>query len=71
MPLPFNTPVMLVVIVIAGVDVLVATVPAKPFALATLALVTVPVAAPTQLNTPSVVLAKTYPVTPGYADGNV
>ena len=70
-PLPFNTPVMLVVIVIAGVDVLLATVPVKPFALATLTLVTVPAAAPTQLNTPPVVLDNTYPVTPGNADGSV
>ena len=41
-PLPFKSPVMLVVIVIAGVLVAVATVPAKPFADTTLAVVTVP-----------------------------
>jgi hypothetical protein len=42
-PLPFNIPVMLVEIVIAGVTVLVATVPVKPLALTTLVEVTVPV----------------------------
>ena len=41
-PLPFNTPVILVEIVMAGVDVAVATVPAKPLALATVVDVTVP-----------------------------
>jgi len=41
-PLPFKSPVMLVVMVIAGVVVSVATVPVKPFADTTLALVTVP-----------------------------
>ena len=44
-PLPFKSPVMLVEIVIAGVVVSVATVPAKPFALTTLAVVTVPLPA--------------------------
>ena len=42
-PLPFRTPVMVVVSVIAGVVVAVATVPAKPLAEATEAEVTVPV----------------------------
>ena len=41
-PLPFRTPVMLVVSVIAGVEVAVATVPAKPFAVTTETVVTVP-----------------------------
>jgi len=41
-PSPLSKPVMLVEIVIAGVVVSVATVPAKPFADTTLALVTVP-----------------------------
>ena len=38
--MPFNSPVIVVDIVIAGVLVLVATVPANPLALTTLALVT-------------------------------
>ena len=42
MPLPFKSPVTLVVRVIAGVVVAVATVPAKPFAETTDTLVTVP-----------------------------
>ena len=42
MPLPLSRPVILVVRVIAGVVVLFATVPAKPLALTTLTLVTVP-----------------------------
>jgi hypothetical protein len=41
---------MLVVIVIAGVVVLVATVPANPFAVATLTAVTVPEVGVTQLS---------------------
>ena len=41
-PLPYNSPVMLVVSVIAGVVVEVATVPANPFAETTDTLVTVP-----------------------------
>jgi hypothetical protein len=58
-PLPFKTPVIVVDRVIAGVVVAFATVPAKPFADTTDALVTVPeplVAA--QLITPAVVLVK-------------
>ena len=46
MPLPFNTPLTLVVSVIAGVVVAVATVPANPLAETTDALVTVPDPAP-------------------------
>ena len=42
MPLPFNTPVILVVTVMAGVELAVATVPVNPFALTTLTVVTVP-----------------------------
>ena len=42
-PLPFNTHVILVDIVIAGVEVAVATVPANPLADATEAEVTVPI----------------------------
>ena len=42
MPLPFKSPVTLVVRVMAGVVVAVATVPAKPFAETTDTLVTVP-----------------------------
>ena len=41
-PLPFSTPVMLVVRVIAGVVVAFATVPAKPFAETTETVCTVP-----------------------------
>ena len=41
-PFPLSNPVILVVSVIVGVVVLVATVPVKPFALATLTSVTVP-----------------------------
>lgn len=44
-PSPFSKPVMLVVSVIAGVVVSVATVPVKPFALTTEVLVTVPLPA--------------------------
>lgn len=43
-PLPFRTPVMEVLIVIAGVVVAVATVPARPLAETTDTLVTVPYA---------------------------
>ena len=42
-PFPFNNPVMVVVSVMAGVIVGVATVPAKPLAVTTLTVVTVPV----------------------------
>ena len=45
-PSPFKTPVILVVIVIAGVELAVATVPVNPFALVTLTVVTVPAPAP-------------------------
>ena len=45
-PVPLNTPVILVPIVMSGVELLVATVPEKPFALVTLTLVTVPTPAP-------------------------
>ena len=48
-PSPIKIPVMLVEIVIAGVVVSVATVPAKPFADTTLALVTVPLPPPAPL----------------------
>ena len=41
-PLPFNSPVIVVESVMAGVVVLVATVPAKPLAVTTETLVTVP-----------------------------
>ena len=44
-PFPFSTPEMLVVKVIAGVEVAVATVPAKPLAETTEAEVTVPLPA--------------------------
>jgi hypothetical protein len=43
LPLPKSNPLMVVPIVIAGVEVAVATVPEKPFAVATETLVTVPV----------------------------
>ena len=53
-PLPFNNPVTLVVIVIAGVLVDVATVPVNPLALVTLTELTVPTggAGGVNVNTP-------------------
>lgn len=65
MPLPLSRPVMLVVSVIAGVVVAVATVPAKPFADTTETLVTVPlVAGAAQVGAPPVVAVKIWPVVP-------
>ena len=59
-PLPFKTPVTLVVRVMAGVVVAVATVPAKPLAVATETLVTVPlVAGAAQVGAPLVVAVRT------------
>ena len=59
-PLPLRTPVMLVVRVIAGVVVAVATVPAKPLAVTTDTLVTVPlVAGAAQVGAPPVVAVNT------------
>ena len=72
-PLPFKTPVTLVVRVIAGVVVAVATVPAKPFADTTDTLVTVPPdVGVTQVGALPVVAVNTWPVVPAavnaYAD---
>ena len=60
MPLPFNTPVMLVDKVMAGVVVSVATVPAKPLAETIDALVTVPTFAepPKDVATPFIVITE-------------
>ena len=55
MPLPFNTPVILVVIVIAGVELAVATVPVKPFADVTDTVVTVPTPAPPDTESASLI----------------
>ena len=64
-PLPFKTPVTLVVRVIAGVLVAVATVPAKPLADTTDTLVTVPlVAGAAQAGALPVVAVNTCPVVP-------
>ena len=64
-PLPFKTPVIEVLIVMAGVVVDVATVPAKPFADTTETLVTVPlVAGFAQVGAPPVVAVSTWPVVP-------
>jgi hypothetical protein len=64
-PLPDNTPVAVVVSVIAGVVVGLATVPAKPFALTTETVVTVPpVAGFCQLGDEPVVAVRTCPVVP-------
>jgi hypothetical protein len=64
-PLPFKTPEMDVETVIAGVVVAVATVPAKPLADTTLALVTVPVPAESvpHAGTPDVTF-NTWPADP-------
>jgi hypothetical protein len=63
--LPDNTPVAVVVRVIAGVVVGLATVPAKPFALTTETVVTVPeVAGFSQLGGEPVVAVRTCPVVP-------
>ena len=64
-PLPFKTPVTLVVRVMAGVVVAVATVPAKPLADTTDTLVTVPlVAGAAHVGAPPVVAVSTWPVVP-------
>ena len=64
-PLPFSKPVMVVVRVMAGVVVAVATVPAKPLAETTDTLVTVPlVAGLAQVGAPPVVAVSTWPVVP-------
>ena len=60
-----SRPVMLVVSVIAGVVVAVATVPAKPLADTTETLVTVPlVAGAAHVGAPPVVAVSTWPVVP-------
>lgn len=65
MPLPYKRPVMLVVSVIAGVVVAVATVPANPLADTTDTLVTVPlVAGDAHVGAPPVVAVSTCPVVP-------
>ena len=64
-PLPLSKPVIVVVKVIAGVVVAVATVPAKPLADTTDTLVTVPlVAGAAQVGAPPVVAVNTWPVVP-------
>ena len=64
-PLPLRTPVIVVVKVMAGVLVAVATVPAKPLAETTETLVTVPlVAGAAQVGAPPVVAVNTWPVVP-------
>ena len=65
MPLPLSSPVMVVVRVMAGVVVAVATVPARPLAVTTDTLVTVPlVAGAAQVGAPPVVAVSTWPVVP-------
>ena len=71
--MPLRTPVTLVVRVMAGVVVAVATVPAKPLADTTETLVTVPlVAGAAQVGALPVVAVSTWPVVPAavnaYAD---
>ena len=64
-PLPLSRPVIEVDMVMAGVVVAVATVPAKPLADTTETLVTVPlVAGAAQVGAPPVVAVKTCPVVP-------
>ena len=64
-PLPLRTPVIVVVSVMAGVLVAVATVPAKPLAETTDTLVTVPlVAGAAQVGAAPVVAVSTWPVVP-------
>ena len=64
-PLPLSKPVIVVVKVMAGVVVAVATVPAKPLAETTDTLVTVPlVAGAAQVGALPVVAVNTWPVVP-------
>ena len=64
MPLPFSKPVMVVVRVMAGVVVAVATVPAKPLAETTDTAVTVPPAGVVHVGTPAPALVSTWPAVP-------
>ena len=67
-PLPFSTPVMVVDKVMAGVEVAVATVPAKPLADTTETVVTVPDVAGAELVQAVPLLVSTLPAVPGRLD---